>query len=195
MKRTKSYNCGASQYCLCLLLSFVGFAGATDIENSIHAKVDRFAKMCARPKIDSTDLTSENLSTDGGVVAVRRCPAVNLTRFRVELYGESYQAQTRIYTDGSLPIFVIDTMVLYNVPYYIDSAKAEELNSEVFDMEKADKTVTQAYFQTGRMISAIEKGRRIERRQERFTELEKRFLGTLKDVQDVLQKKKAAPQE
>ena len=121
-------------------------------------------------KIDSFDLADLNLSTDGGKAIFYSNNGNLLASIYSELYGETWNSKLHFYYKHNYLIFAKEDIEEYNVPYYMDSAKAVQINSETFDPSKSKMTTKKFYFLNNELGKLLFNGKDIPKDSSLFQE-------------------------
>lgn len=99
-------------------------------------------------------------STEGGAFKVYRDAKGNLRLMRVELYGEMGKVIEEYYLKNGGLIFMYCELHQYNVPFYLNSARAKEIGSDPFDPQKTTVAEDRYYFHDSKMIRWIDRNRK-----------------------------------
>ncbi len=104
-------------------------------------------------EVNST--TTYEATTDGAIVN-KYFNEGALVKIRIEYLGETGKLYREFYIDEGQLLFVFDQEFNYNMPYYIDSLKAQELGfKESYDPDKTKKLEHRYYFYNDKMIRWI----------------------------------------
>lgn len=145
------------KYFFLFSLHFFGFAWSQSA--AVTAKIkpiqNNFTQINATKKFDKVKSVDIHESTDGGTItyyyknnALQKVVATN--------YGESGKNLIEYYLLKGKLSFVYEQDFAYNVPYYMDKAKAKELgDSEYFDPKKTKIRKNRSYFDNGKIIYQI----------------------------------------
>lgn len=118
---------------------------------SIRSYVDKFETINEWSLILKDEL---NESTEGGELTYYNWDG-KLIKIEAIYYGETFQKLSRYYLRNDSLIYIYEKELQYNRPIYQDSVRMHELNdTEVFDLNKARKKESRAYFCKGQLIDA-----------------------------------------
>jgi len=144
---------------------------SASIDSLVSSKLTRITTM----RKDSFDLMELNLSTDGGVAIVYGDSSFPIHCIFAHFFGETYNAKSRFFYNYNDLVFVSEMTEQYNVPYYVDSARARELGSEPFDHSKSDAVMVECYFSDGKIFRATKNGAVLEKDSQEVSKLEDGF--------------------
>jgi hypothetical protein len=115
------------------------------IANLIESNISSFRK-------DSIDLMDLELSTDGGVAIAFYSDTSSIQTIIANVAGESWNSKYNLHYLKNKLFLIREEYEEYNVPYYMDSAKAAENNSEAFDPSKSKITINNYYFENDKLV-------------------------------------------
>ncbi|MTI20726.1 hypothetical protein E1176_06810 [Fulvivirga sp. RKSG066] len=100
------------------------------------------------------ELTFEE-STDGATIK-KYYDNDELVKVRIEYLGETGKLYREFYIDNLQLLFVFDQEFKYNMPYYMDAKKANEMGfDEAYDPNKTKKHEHRYYFYNNKLIRWI----------------------------------------
>ena len=95
------------------------------------------------------------VSTEGGE-AVYYYQDGKLEKIITTAYGETYRLLSEYYLPDGKISFVYEKHLKYNRPFYYDSsAMKENLDNEVFDLNKSELVTARSYFENGQLLHQI----------------------------------------
>lgn len=125
-------------------------------ENEINVIREHFNYVEANlEQFEIINSTTFDASTDGATVK-KYFDEGELVKIRIEYLGETGKLYREFYIDEGQLLFVFDQEFNYNMPYYIDSLKAQELGFKVsYDPDKTKKLEHRYHFYNDKMIRWI----------------------------------------
>lgn len=132
-------------------------------------------------KVEDSETFEE--STDGATIR-KYFDNGDCVKIRIEYYGETGKLFREYYLKDSELYFVFDQNFRYNMPYYMDSARAAQSGFDYwFDAEKTKLEESRFYFSNKKLIRWIEPGGKfLSKDSPEWRENEKYYLEDLQQL-------------
>ncbi|MFT4850799.1 MAG: hypothetical protein ACI83B_003359 [Sediminicola sp.] len=133
-------------------------------------------------ELKRVDEETFEFSTDGGEI-IKFYDGEQLVKMSLNLNGETGLLNRNYCLKNGELVYVFDEEFRYNVPYYIDSAKATSMGlNEWFDPEKTQLFMSQFYFQKEELVWWVKDEKPVNKDHPDFKKKEKLFMDELVEL-------------
>lgn len=108
------------------------------------------------PYFSVDSLNYPEKSTEGSNLKIYKNEKDEIRLLVLSIYGEMGQSKEEYYIKNDSLFFLFVEIQRYNVPFYVDSIKAKELNCEPYSMEKTRFFEHRYYFKEGKMLKWLD---------------------------------------